>query len=201
MKVGLELFLSEGPPLVRRLREENLDIFLDLKLHDIPNTVARAIQAVLPLQPGMLTVHASGGPAMLRTAQHAVTGAPTRLLAVTVLTSMDGEQLAATGVDIPTALQVERLAGLAQASGIPGLVSSAHEVARLRQLHPEAHLVTPGIRPLNTTAHDQHRVSTPAQALRDGADQLVIGRPITEAADPRATYHSVLEEMAAEISH
>ncbi len=194
--MGLELFLASGPALVAQLRSQGYEVFLDLKLHDIPNTVAGAIRAVLPLQPALLTVHASGGAAMLDAAQSAVTGSSTRLLAVTVLTSMDGPQLAATGISVDPSAQVERLAILAQHSGIDGLVCSAQESARLRLLLPLAHLVTPGIRPIGAAAGDQQRVSTPAHALKSGANQLVIGRPITAAPDPAQAYQHILREIA-----
>ena len=196
MKVGLELFLAAGPPLVARLRDDGYQVFLDLKFHDIPNTVAGAIRSVLPLEPALLTVHASGGPAMLRSAAEAAARSKTRLLAVTVLTSMDARELSAVGVADPPAVQVERLAIEAHACGIDGLVCSAQEAAALKQLLPMIHLVTPGIRPVGAAAGDQQRVSTPVQALRLGAAQLVVGRPITAAADPAQAYLSILAEIA-----
>nr|WP_233581590.1 orotidine-5'-phosphate decarboxylase [Acidipila sp. EB88] len=196
VKVGLELFLAEGAPLLSRLRAQGYQVFLDLKLHDIPNTVAGAIRSVLPSGPALLTVHACGGPAMLAAAARAAAGSATRLLAVTVLTSMDAAQLAATGVAASPSDQVSLLAGMAAAQGISGFVCSPRESEQLRQLLPTAHLVTPGIRPTGAALDDQQRHSTPAQALRSGATQLVIGRPITEAANPAAAYLAILDEMA-----
>ncbi len=195
VKVGLELFLAEGPPVVRQLRARGLHVFLDLKLHDIPNTVAGAIRAVLPLAPALLTVHAGGGAAMLRAAAEAAAGSGTRLLAVTVLTSMHAAALAASGVPAEPAAQVEKLARLAAANGIGGLVCSPREAARLQAVLPEAYLVTPGVRPKGADAGDQQRTATPSEALAAGAAQLVIGRPITGAADPVAAYLGVLAEM------
>ena len=197
VKVGLELFLAEGPSLLRALRGKNLKVFLDLKLHDIPNTVAAAVRAVLPLEPELLTVHAAGGPAMLEAAAEAAAGSPTRLLAVTVLTSMDAGQLRAIGVAGTPESQVERLASLAIHCGIDGLVCSSQEAAMLRARHAQVHLVTPGIRPAGAPQGDQQRIGTPAAALHAGANQLVIGRPITAAADPGAAYRAILAEIAS----
>ena len=197
VKVGLELFLAAGPSLVARLRADGYRVFLDLKLHDIPNTVAGAVRSVLPLEPALLTVHASGGPAMLRAAAEASAGSKTQLLAVTVLTNMDTGELAATGIADAPAAQVIRLARLAQANGIDGLVCSPQEAASLKALLPQAHLVTPGIRPSGTGAGDQQRISSPAQALRSGASQLVVGRPITAAEDPARAYLAILAEIAS----
>ncbi len=197
VKVGLELFLAEGPAVLKHLRQDGFEVFLDLKLHDIPNTVAGAIRAVAALGPALLTVHAGGGPLMLQAAAHAVTGSRTRLLAVTVLTSVDAVQLAAPGVAGSTTEQVERLAAIASAAGIEGFVCSPNEAAMLRRQMPAAHLVTPGIRPANAQADDQQRTGTPSFALQHGADQLVIGRPITASADPAAAYLGILHEIAA----
>ncbi len=196
--MGLELYLAEGPTLVRELASRGYRVFLDLKLHDIPNTVAGAVCSVLPLEPALLTVHASGGPAMLRAAAAAAQSSATRLLAVTVLTSMDGTELASIGVAADPAHQVARLAQMAASCGIDGLVCSARETAELRALLPGSHLVTPGIRPAGAAGDDQQRVSSPAQALRDGADQLVIGRPVTAAPEPAAAYLGILTEMLAQ---
>jgi orotidine-5'-phosphate decarboxylase len=203
VKVGLQLFLAEGPAFVARLQGDGYQVFLDLKLHDIPNTVAGAVRAVLPLAPALLTVHASGGPAMLAAAAEAAAGASTQLLAVTVLTSVDAEQLRAVGVDGSPAAQVERLAQLTEASGIDGLVCSPQEAARLRTLLPKAHLVTPGIRtggvenrPGQAHSDDQQRTGSAGGALRAGASQLVIGRPIAAAADPARAYLTFLAEIA-----
>ncbi len=197
VKVGLELYLAEGPALVRALRARGYQVFLDLKLHDIPNTVAGAVRSVLPLEPALLTVHASGGPAMLSAAAGAVAGTGTRLLAVTVLTSMDARELSSVGVAADPAHQVARLGQMAASCGIDGLVCSPREAAELRALLPGAHLVTPGIRSTGAHADDQQRVSTAAQALRDGASQLVVGRPIIAAENPAEAYLGVLREIAS----
>lgn len=195
VKVGLELFLAEGPALVRGLREAGYRVFLDLKLHDIPHTVAGAVRAVLPLEPALLTVHASGGSAMLRAAAEAAEGAPTRLLAVTVLTSMGAAALAETGVGAAPQDQVQALAALALQAGIPGLVCSPREAGVLRKSYPQAHLITPGIRPEGSPPDDQQRTATPGEALRAGARQIVVGRPITAAADPARAYLDLLAEI------
>ena len=193
VKVGLQLFLSEGPPLVVRLREAGYQVFLDLKLHDIPNTVAGAVRAVLPLQPALLTVHASGGSAMLRAAQEAAAGSDTRLLAVTVLTSMNAAALAETGVPDAPETQVEHLARLTRTAGLAGVVCSPLEAVRLRELG--LYLVTPGIRPAGASEGDQQRTATPTQALQAGVSQLVIGRPVTAAADPARAWLDVVHEV------
>ena len=195
VKAGLELFLAAGPGLVQELRDRGYKVFLDLKFHDIPNTVAGAVRSAVALGPALLTVHASGGPAMLAAAAAAAQGSQTRLLAVTLLTSMDASDLAATGVERSPGEQVLALAQLAAAAGLDGLVCSAGEAASLRALLPGMHLVTPGIRPAGAAAGDQQRISTPAQALARGADRLVIGRPITEASDPASAYMAILSEM------
>ncbi len=182
---------------MHELRARKFKVFLDLKFHDIPNTVAGAVRSVLPFEPALLTVHASGGPGMLTAAAQAAAGSPARLLAVTVLTSMDTDELAAAGVAGSPADQVERLAKLAANAGIPGLVCSPRELPLLRPAMPAMHLVTPGIRPANASAGDQQRTATPAQAIRDGANQLVIGRPITAAPYPAAAYLSILDEIAS----
>ncbi len=197
VKVGLELFLAEGLPLLARLRSAGYEIFLDLKLHDIPNTVAGAVRSVLPYAPRLLTLHGGGGPAMLAAAAAATRGSSTQLLAVTVLTSMDGPQLEAVGLPPDPATQVARLARLAGASGLDGVVCSVEEAALVRGLLPEALLVTPGIRPQGSPGHDQQRTGTPAEALRRGADKMVIGRPITGAINPPAAYLAILDEVAA----
>jgi orotidine-5'-phosphate decarboxylase len=196
VKVGLELFVASGPILLPRLHREGYRVFLDLKFHDIPNTVAGAIRSVLPLQPALLTIHAGGGSAMMRAAAEAVAGSDTRLLAVTVLTSLDAGQLSELGIAASPAEHVERLALLAQACGIDGLVSSAQEVSALRALMPKAMLVTPGIRPQGSATGDQNRVSTPSIALRAGASQLVVGRPVTTAADPATAWLTILDEVS-----
>jgi len=186
LKLGLEFFAANGPAGVRAVRER--PIFLDLKLHDIPNTVAGALRAVLPLRPRMVTVHAAGGAAMIEAARRVADSAgPERpiILGVTVLTSLDQQALTATGVAGTPAEQVLRLGRLALEAGADGLVCSPLEVALLRQaLGPDVPLVVPGIRPAGTDAGDQARVMTPAQAVAAGATWIVVGRPITAAADP-----------------
>ncbi len=181
---------------MERLRVEGYEVFLDLKLHDIPNTVAQAVHSLLALEPALLTIHATGGAAMLDAAARAVHGTSTRLLAVTVLTSTDHAQLAATGVRTEPAAQVLRLATLAHNNGVSGIVCSALEAAALRQAFSESYLVTPGIRPHGAAQNDQQRVMSPADALGAGATQLVIGRPITAAAAPAAAYLGILSEIA-----
>ncbi|HWG21297.1 MAG TPA: orotidine-5'-phosphate decarboxylase [Terracidiphilus sp.] len=198
-KVGLELFVSAGPAVIEPLLRRGYSVFLDLKLHDIPNTVAGAVRSAASLGARMLTVHAGGGPAMLAAAQEALSGvanAP-QLLAVTVLTSMDAGQLNAIGIDSPPAAQVDFLARMGLAAGIRGFVCSPQEVATLRALTgPEATLVIPGIRPAGGAAGDQKRVATPGDALRNGASYLVVGRPITLADDPAKAAEAILEEMS-----
>lgn len=200
VKLGLELFLAEGPAMVGRLRERGYHVFLDLKLHDIPNTVAGAVRSILPLAPALLTVHAAGGPAMLAAAASAAAGSPTRLLAVTVLTSMDAAQLSATGVPLTPEAQVHALAALAHRNGIDGLVCSPRETAALRASLPGSHLVTPGIRPGGADSGDQQRIATPADAIRAGASQIVVGRPVTAASEPAVAWQSLLLEVAGALA-
>ncbi|WP_235031170.1 orotidine-5'-phosphate decarboxylase [Geminicoccus flavidas] len=195
VKLGLEFFCASGPAGVRTVGEAGLPIFLDLKLHDIPNTVAGAVRSALALEPAMLTLHAAGGRAMLEAAVAAKreAGAATWLLAVTVLTSLDDGDLADTGISGDAGAQVERLARLAVAAGVDGLVCSPHEIARLRRNLPaDVKLVVPGIRPAGPSGDDQKRVMTPQEALAAGADVLVVGRPITVAADPAAAAAALL---------
>ena len=188
IKLGLEFFAAQGPRGVEAVARLGLPIFLDLKLHDIPNTVAGAVREVVRLGVAMLTLHASGGRAMLEAAVAATTAAeaPPALLGVTVLTSLDATDLAEIGVAPEAAAQALHLARLAVASGLDGLVCSPHEIRGLRSAFgPAPRIVVPGIRPLEA-ADDQKRVMTPAEALAQGADLLVIGRPITRAPDPAA---------------
>jgi len=194
----MELYYAAGNPLIEDLRNRGFDVFLDLKLHDIPNTVAGAVRTVTQAGASLLTLHASGGAAMMTAAAQAATapGSP-RLLAVTVLTSMDANELAGVGVTDPPAKQVLRLAKLAKASGITGMVCSAEEVATLRtELGPEALLVVPGIRPAGAAVGDQRRVATPRDAIAQGASLLVVGRPITRADNPVAAARAILDEIA-----
>jgi orotidine-5'-phosphate decarboxylase len=194
-KVGLELYLAEGNPLVYELRRRGLSVFLDLKLHDIPNTVGSAVRSANRLGVNMLTVHTAGGPEMLAAAADAA-GKDLTLLGVTVLTSMDSAQLSATGVSASPSAQVEKLAGLALANGIPGLVCSPNEVGSLRRNFGNGPLlVTPGIRPEGSDAGDQKRMATPNAAMTAGSSYLVVGRPITRASDPVLAAKSIVREM------
>ena len=198
-KVGKEFFTAHGPDGVRRIADAGLRIFLDLKFHDIPNTVAGGVRSAGMLGCAMLTVHASGGAAMLRAAVEAA-GAGDRdgplILAVTVLTSLDDEDLEAVGQARPIADQVLRLAKLAVGCGVRGLVCSPLEIARLRAaVGDDVRLVVPGIRPSWASAGDQKRVMTPADAVSAGADYLVIGRPITGADDPVGAARRIAEEL------
>jgi orotidine-5'-phosphate decarboxylase len=198
-KVGLELFVAAGPAVLEPILRRGHSIFLDLKLHDIPNTVAGAVRSAAGLGVHMLTLHAAGGPAMLTAAREALAGVaqPPELLAVTVLTSMDQDQVQAIGVNRSPAEQVELLARMGQQAGIRGFVCSPQEVATLRALTgPEGVLVIPGIRPAGGAIGDQKRIATPADALRKGASYLVVGRPITQAPDPAKAAKAILEEMA-----
>jgi orotidine-5'-phosphate decarboxylase len=207
IKLGLEFFTAHGPDMLRRLVNRDVRLFLDLKLHDIPNTVAGAVRAVAPLQPELLTIHASGGPAMMRAARAAAEDAAAKsggrrpnLLGVTVLTSLDQSDLTAVGVAQAPLDQVRRLAALARSSGMDGVICSPFEIAALRaDCGPDFLLVVPGIRPAGAAVGDQKRVMTPGEAVAAGADHLVIGRPITEADDPRAAALAIAEEIAAAI--
>jgi orotidine-5'-phosphate decarboxylase len=183
-KVGLELFCAEGAAAVEKIRSStDLDIFLDLKLHDIPATVSGAARAVAGLAPAYLTVHAAGGPAMIAAAAEALPD--TRITAVTVLTSLSAADLDQIGISGPPETAVVRLAMLAVEAGARAIVCSPQEVAPVRAaVGPAVRLITPGVRPAGANADDQARIATPARALADGADLLVIGRPITGAADP-----------------
>ena len=183
LKLGLEFFCANGPDGVREMAELGLPIFLDLKLHDIPNTVAKAIQSLRPLEPAILTVHAAGGRSMLEDAKAAAPSG-TKVVAVTVLTSLDEQDLVGIGVAGDSRAQVERLAGLAREAGLDGLVCSGREVAAARELWSDGFFVVPGVRLGEGGLGDQKRVVTPRAALDAGASILVVGRPITGAADP-----------------
>jgi orotidine-5'-phosphate decarboxylase len=198
-KVGLELFVAAGPAVLEPIVARGHSVFLDLKFNDIPNTVAGAVRSAAALGVRMMTVHAAGGPAMLAAAKNALEGIenPPQLLAVTVLTSMDQTQLGAIGVERTPAAQVEMLARMGMEAGINGFVCSPEEVGRLRGLAgPEGVLVIPGIRPAGAAIGDQKRIATPAEALRQGASYLVVGRPITQATDPAEAAEAILKEMA-----
>ena len=194
VKVGKELFVAAGPAVVARLQERGFEVFLDLKFHDIPNTVAGACRAAAKLGVWMMNVHASGGAAMMRAARDAVAGVarPPLLIGVTILTSLADDELAQVGFAGGAADNVERLARLARASGLDGVVCSAEEAQALRRATGDDFvLVTPGIRLATDARGDQARVVTPREAVRLGSDYLVIGRPITGAADPAATLESI----------
>lgn len=194
-KVGLQLFTAEGPALVRDLVASGRRVFLDLKLHDIPNTVSHAVKAAAELGAYMLTVHASGGRAMLQAAVEASAGR-VNLLAVTVLTSLSDSDLQEVGVPDRVVDQALRMAELARSSGCQGIVSSPRELLPLRKLLGDGFaIVTPGIRPAGAETHDQQRTATPAQAISHGASHIVVGRPITHAADPVQATQAIIAEM------
>ena len=203
-KVGSELFTSAGPDIVRRIRGLGAPVFLDLKFHDIPNTVAKAVAGAVQLDVQMLTVHASGGIEMLKAAEKVAQESawqlghtPPLVLAVTVLTSLDSEALSQIGLDPNVSRQVRRLANMASQAGLRGLVCSPREVAELRQMLPAStQLVIPGIRSQTAPADDQKRTLTAREAMALGANWLVIGRPISAAADPRAAAEQILKEIA-----
>lgn len=183
LKLGLEFFAAQGPAGVRRVSELGLPVFLDLKLHDIPNTVAKAVKAIAPLQPAILTVHSAGGQEMMAAAKAAAPKG-TKVVGVTVLTSLDQADLESAGVAGSPAEQVARLTELAQAAGLDGIVCSGAEVAAAKAAWPDGFFVVPGVRPAGGHVGDQKRVVTPEKAIDDGASVLVIGRPITGAQDP-----------------
>ena len=183
LKLGLEFFSANGPAGIREMAHHGLPIFLDLKLHDIPNTIGKAVQALHALEPAILTVHAAGGRAMLEDAKAAAPKG-TKVVAVTMLTSLDEADLAATGINGGAHDHVARLTGLAREAGLDGVVCSGAEVAAAKDLWPEGFLVVPGVRPPQAGVGDQKRVVTPRKALDNGASILVVGRPITQADDP-----------------
>jgi len=194
-KVGLQLYTAAGPEIVRAVRDQGGRVFLDLKLHDIPNTVGRAVESACSLGVDMLTLHLSGGRAMIEAAARSAAEGML-LLGVTVLTSSDEATLRETGVNSSMQEQVLRLAQLGVEGGITGLVASPHELGPLRSAHgAKIKIVTPGIRPSGSATGDQKRVTTPAEAIRAGADFLVIGRPITAAPDPRGALDQILADV------
>lgn len=199
VKLGKEFFTAHGPAEVRAILPQGTPLFLDLKFHDIPNTVAGAVRsAAAAMGPMMLTVHASGGPAMIRAAVEAARAAKQKpmILAVTALTSLDTADLRAVGVNEDVSAYVVRLAKLAQDNGADGVICAATEIEMLRQAcGPDFKLVVPGIRPKGSAAGDQKRVMTPGEAFRLGADHLVIGRPITEADSPEASARAIAQEL------
>jgi orotidine-5'-phosphate decarboxylase len=190
VKLGLEFFCANGPAGVHEIASLGLPIFLDLKLHDIPNTVAKAVQALRPLEPAILTVHAAGGRAMLEEAK-AAAPEKTKVVGVTVLTSLDGDDLKSIGVAGKPAEQVGRLAELAKTAGLDGIVCSGAEVGAAKRAWPHGFFVVPGVRPQGAGVADQKRVVTPREALDAGASILVIGRPITGAEDPEAALKAI----------
>ncbi|HEY0760370.1 MAG TPA: orotidine-5'-phosphate decarboxylase [Acidisarcina sp.] len=198
-KVGLELYLAAGNSIVVELKRRGLSVFLDLKLHDIPNTVAGAVRSVARLGADLLTVHALGGPAMLAAAREAADSVPLSpsLLAVTILTSMDQAQLAAVGITSSPGSEALLLAQMAESAGISGVVCSPEELRMMRDRLQSPTLITPGIRPAGSSMGDQSRVATPASAIANGADYLVVGRPITRAANPAQAADSILQEIEA----
>ncbi|MBO2603574.1 orotidine-5'-phosphate decarboxylase [Shewanella algae] len=200
LKVGKEMFTLFGPQLVKEIHDRGFDLFLDLKFHDIPNTVAKAVTAAAEIGVWMVNVHASGGLAMMEAARRALLpygdNAPL-LIAVTVLTSMSDDELKLIGVEGTAEDQVRRLARLTQKAGLDGVVCSARESSMLKaELGADFKLVTPGIRPAGSDAGDQKRIMTPAEAMAAGSDYLVIGRPITQAADPLATLQAIHQSLA-----
>jgi orotidine-5'-phosphate decarboxylase len=198
VKLGLEFFSAQGPEGVRRVAGAGLPVFLDLKLHDIPNTVEKTVAALAPIEPAILTVHATGGHEMLRAAKRA---APlsTKVVAVTLLTSLDEADLGDLGIQWSPADQVTRLARLARDAGVDGIVCSGAEVSRARSEWPNGFFVVPGVRPAGADIGDQKRVVTPPKALDDGASVLVIGRPITAAPDPAQAIRDIAASLNREV--
>ena len=199
LKVGKELFTRSGPAVVETLQAKGFEVFLDLKFHDIPNTTAMAVKAAAELGVWMVNVHCSGGLRMMAACRETLdksSGAKPLLIGVTVLTSMERSDLAGIGLDVEPQEQVLRLAGLAAQAGLDGLVCSAQEAPALKAAQPQLQLVTPGIRPAGSAQDDQRRILTPRQALDAGSDYLVIGRPISQAADPAKALAAVVAELA-----
>lgn len=199
VKVGKELFTAAGPQVVEALQNKGFEVFLDLKFHDIPNTTAGAVRSAAELGVWMVNVHASGGRRMMEACREVLnkrTGQRPLLTAVTVLTSLEQEDLQEVGIDIEPMVQVQRLARLTQECGLDGVVCSAREAKALRNtLGDDLQLVTPGIRPADASADDQKRILTPAQAMENGSTYLVIGRPITSATDPAQALDAILQSL------
>jgi len=201
VKVGLELFTRTGPDLVRELRAEGFDVFLDLKFHDIPHTVAGAVGSACLLGPSIVNVHASGGSVMMCAAAEAARGSGTRVIAVTLLTSMDSTDLERMGIDLGPGDLVTRLALTARDSGLDGVVCSPEEAPAVRNAcGPGFLIVTPGIRSADDDRGDQKRTATAFEAVSSGADAIVVGRPVTGAADPRAAARRILDEVGRALS-
>lgn len=192
-KVGLELFLAEGARAIEAVRARGGRIFLDLKLHDIPETVARSVSAVARFEAEFLTVHAAGGREMMRRA--AASSGRTRVLGVTVLTSLDQADLTADGSDLPAREVVLRRAAVAASAGVPGLVCSPEEVAAVKAAHPSVVAVVPGVRPAGAALGDQKRVATPGATIAAGADYLVVGRPVRDAPRPAEAFAAIVREV------
>ncbi|AKX50429.1 orotidine-5'-phosphate decarboxylase [Thiopseudomonas alkaliphila] len=198
VKVGKELFTRCGPAVVEALQAKGFEVFLDLKFHDIPNTTAMAVKAAAELGVWMVNVHCSGGLKMMAACREELekrSGMNPLLIGVTVLTSMEQADLAGIGLDLAPREQVLRLATLAAQAELDGLVCSAQEAVELKSNFPQLSLVTPGIRPAGSAANDQKRILTPAQAIQAGADYLVVGRPITQAADPALMVEQILQSL------
>jgi orotidine-5'-phosphate decarboxylase len=196
IKIGLQLFSAEGPAIVRTMQQAGFRVFLDLKFHDIPNTAREAVHSVCGLGIGMTTIHLSGGPAMTSEAVKAASGTGTLVLGVTVLTSMDDESLGVIGVPRKAAEQVMHLAEMGVNCGLRGVVASPQEITALREEFGHSlTIVTPGVRPAGSDTGDQRRVMTPGEAIRCGADYLVIGRPVTAAPSPREAFLRIAEEV------
>ena len=198
VKVGKELFTRSGPAVVEALQAKGFEVFLDLKFHDIPNTTAMAVKAAAELGVWMVNVHCSGGLRMMAACREELdklVGSKPLLIGVTVLTSMEQGDLAGIGLDIAPQEQVLRLAGLAAEAGLDGLVCSAQEAPALKATQPALQLVTPGIRPAGSALDDQRRILTPAKAMAAGSDYLVIGRPISQAADPQQVLAAIVAEL------
>lgn len=199
LKVGKEMFTHFGPQFVTQLQQRGFDVFLDLKFHDIPNTVAKAVKAAADLGVWMVNVHASGGSRMMSAARESLVSYGTDkplLIAVTVLTSMEQSDLSELGISLTPEQQVIKLAALTRQAGLDGVVCSAQEATQLKQLYgKDFYLVTPGIRPASSSADDQRRIMTPAQAITAGVDYMVIGRPVTQAAQPLDALNAIVQEI------
>ncbi len=200
-KIGLSLFSAHGPAIVKQIKSLGVEVFLDLKLHDIPMQVAKAVESALKLGPKFLTIHALGGQQMLREAACVAKGSNTTLLAVSVLTSMDHQQWQDLGFSESIEQSVERLLALSFESGVRGFVASPHEAAKLKQsYHSQCILVVPGVRPASASMDDQKRIMTPYQAIKAGADYLVVGRPITKSADIAMSAKNINQEITDALS-